>query len=355
MGKRFKLTKKVIKTFLILFIVIFTVLIISYNYTYVDLTPEVSDENFIKTRIGPISVEMPKNFSLYEPNFFRSHVRYKDFGMSFTERKIENNADQIFYQYCDRASDREIKSINNKLFSFIENNTILYSPDIFPSVSSEYRLEVFLSTGIITFFSAVTGKNVDERHQTFKNRVYNLLKYYTWLEKDINTEKKGFKTVLGFIKPNNVFYINTRFSFLYPKDNNFLEGISLSFNFYNTRAVSPYNYFRFTFFDKLAYYISARFYYSNIFMGYKWTFKQKNIKFASSYSGLETILMDASKKNIPVSMEMLLTASDNLSNDDYFNCIRILFRVNNETQQNLPNHNVIFGYWKKVIESAYII
>jgi hypothetical protein len=37
-------------------------LTVSYNYTFVDFTPEFSGEEFKQTRIGPISVNLPASF-----------------------------------------------------------------------------------------------------------------------------------------------------------------------------------------------------------------------------------------------------------------------------------------------------
>jgi hypothetical protein len=42
--------------------VAFAAFIVSYNWTYVDLTPEFSGEEFIQMRIGPISAKLPAAF-----------------------------------------------------------------------------------------------------------------------------------------------------------------------------------------------------------------------------------------------------------------------------------------------------
>jgi fumarate reductase subunit C len=52
-----------LKSALVIFIAIFLCFLISYHYTYFELTPEYSGVEFKRTRIGPISVELPASFN----------------------------------------------------------------------------------------------------------------------------------------------------------------------------------------------------------------------------------------------------------------------------------------------------
>ncbi|MDR1084371.1 MAG: hypothetical protein LBP22_05780 [Deltaproteobacteria bacterium] len=359
MSRIFKSLKKLVKYFFIVFFVILAALTIMYNYTYVNLTPSASDVKFVKTRLGPISVEVPENFSRpfpARPDHFTSSIVYKDYTFRLTEYKYENegNANENFRKNSEKIFPHVTETINTNLFDFIEYNTILTTPNFFPSLSSDYQLNIYLDNGIVALSSTVEGKDVEERDQTFRNRVINFFKYYIWQEVNDNTDI-GFKTIFGIIKPNNDFYIHCDISYIFPAPKS-IDGIRLFFQFNNTRNKYIQYGDNLVGIDKFIYFTRLRFYYfDSILTGFRWTLKQKNIKLAPSFSGLETVAMAANRKHIPAAMWLNFSVFDKANADSYFNFIQIRLYIDNDKLQNLPDYNVIFGYWEKIINSVSII
>jgi hypothetical protein len=348
-----KVLKKLLKYSAIIIVIGIILFIVSYNYTFVELTAEYSDEKFTKRRIGNLSVELPERFKLND--YQATIIIYPEFRLSLKEKLLDNlTDDSLSVERCGYrppygdSEDNEEKDA----FEFITNPHTLHTPKVFYPTASQYSITIYLDKGCITLDSTVTDEtSLEARQGIFKDRINNFLKYYSEFdENEVNDD--DFLTILGIIKPNNEFKITTHFLFS-DTDEKFIKPSTtmLTIDFLNHTESFPSQILADSLLSKLKYYFLCRMLYNNIFWNFRWTFSQREFKLPS-YQVEERILMNAAKKDTPIDFQMRLLLRHDSTNYEFYNYTYIVLTVYPVDQQKPRNYNILYGYWLKIVQSV---
>jgi hypothetical protein len=346
---------KILKYLTIFIIVIFILFISAYHYTFVELVPEYTNEQFVKRQIGPYLIDLPEKFKIR--SFVPVRIEYPNFEIHLSEHNynIENH-DNILSDKCSFSSHLEFyidNEINSYDFSQNPNNYkySLYIPKVSHPYGSELALKIYSIDGCLVLRSTVKeGETLEERLQIFQSRIDNFFQYYEPAETN-EIRLDSFKTLRGFLKINADFHITTQVWLYDPYHTKYSTygSISIFFNFVNLRLPKLDEW---TFFNKLEEYISSRIEYNYIIKNYEWTVSQNTTSYLCSQFDDEIIVMRAGQNKIPIDLVLFLKIDNQKYNKNY-NWARtdIVLAVLPIDKMVTTNYNVIYGYWLKILRS----
>jgi hypothetical protein len=314
----------------------FMVLMVSYNYTYVYITPEFTIGKFQDLRIGPISVELPAAFSYVQQVSVR--LKFPEHILRLHEFKLPTPCESNLSKHSEGRS----------VIDAVGNRSLLYSSAVYPDYSS-FSMKFYFSDGCAIVEGDIDeGNTYQEREQEFLRLVGIFFKHYLWLG-DNSFAQKGFKTQFGVIKTNNDFKVIMLWSI---RDGDSLKTLTANIDFEfladPSQLATAWN---FSAFDKILLHLDGRLLYNDILFGYGWNISTRQVAFLNSYIGNETMVMQASQNGIPVELFFQLNAYESSRDNCYSDGIRIELQKNPFLSKGKLTHNVFYGYWNKIFDS----
>ncbi|MDR1164872.1 MAG: hypothetical protein LBO66_03195 [Deltaproteobacteria bacterium] len=346
------------------------VLIISYNYSFVEFTPEYSGEKFQRVRIGPISAELPESYPFY---------RQFDIRLMFQGELLR----LLEYQSpapCEISSKNDyytLYNINNLISSgekrFIataENTSLKYSLSEIYQIESDnnYAINIIFDDGCAILTTRHIGRTTlnDEKERAFKGLVDIFLNNYQWLGND-SVAPRGFRTRLGVIKKNADFQVLAQYS-ISDGSSQRTSSSELSINFSidswpESRRVTVTETetdTEFSIIENFKYHVLSRLFPSTKIFSDGWHYSQRNINFMKYYSGIETRVYFSMQNGKYELLDFRFNAHGDINDNCYSGKIDvILSRKLSDDPMEFPNkrkndmtYNIIYGYWDKFIQSS---
>jgi hypothetical protein len=331
---------KIFKYIIGFMLIAILILIGSYHYTYVDIIPNYSEEDFQKFRIGTISTELPGTYSLARQS--NIILEFPEHTLALEEFLLPDQCKSILGKTY--VLDHE----DSIVIDGIEYNFIMYYPKQIFAGNSSYATMILFSSGCTILEGLIpNGKEHTNKEHIFKDKLEIFLRHYQWLGNDSDIPK-GFKTKFGVIRKNNHFKVGASYTFW---DGETTESATTVIIFGFFPGVSSFSERQISIVDQYSAYLTARFRHANIIMGYGWTAMKRKIHFLDSYSGFEHIEMQASKKGVPEDLLYMDFRGSSNSSNCYSDTIEIGLLTNVFITKTKLTYNIFSGYWDKIINS----
>ncbi|MDR1039742.1 MAG: hypothetical protein LBR80_06145 [Deltaproteobacteria bacterium] len=350
---------------LFLLAIAISILILSYNHTYVDLTPDFSGIKFKEIRFGSFSFDLPDFFTLNPVyNRFNFSIVYPGNTVDLSERR---NA-EIKSKNTPESEDTRCEPNFNKLLPpyqeddhelslLSQHKAVMFWPQgEYEQTAGDYAVAFFLDDGCVFLQSGhLDGENHAERKIIFREKVKDFLKYYTFQPNETISET-GFRTLFGNIRHNNAFKILGYFSFTSDIDRPLRSKVRFTLKYSDDSEFYPFMHLaHLSRVDRLIHYTQTRLKDRSI-MDYRWTIKKGDFQFSPLFSGKEFIdYMPISKKGYSENFKMWGYAkrkSDTIGFSDY---IIMKMEILGDAQMINKDINTIYGYWVRAKESARIM
>ncbi|MDR1166045.1 MAG: hypothetical protein LBO66_09350 [Deltaproteobacteria bacterium] len=306
---------------------------------------------FKRTRIGPISVELPASFN----NFRQLSLAFSYQGQGYSLTEYDSR------DHCENYNSRHIfiSNVDNLLADSADDGSIQYSlSDVYQDrYFKNYAIDILFDDGCATIRDWINyAYPLENREQVFRNMLDIFLPNYQWL-KDNSVSPKGFKTSHGVIKMSPDLKVHATYT-ITEGDHKFNESFYL-FRFsskedapipktYKTiRDMSPL--------DRFKIYIQARLEYNfHAFFNYAWTYSRRDVSFLDSYSQDEVTSMWLSINGAPYDLFMDMETAGGASDNCYSDKINITYLIGLPKLRKppAPPYNILYGYWDKIIQSA---
>lgn len=342
------------RCFVNLLIVAFLIFIISSHY-YLKLTPEYSGEEFKRTRIGPISVELPASLKYFRQGAIRLH--FQGYSFELIERQSRAECDNLY-------ENRILSNLENLSMGAAEDTSLQYSlSDVYQINKSSYAINIFFGDGCATIQEYKDQDNIFEnRARNLRNAADIFLRNYQWLGND-SPSPKGFKTTRGVIKANADFNVESYYTISdwdifnsSKRSSSSSERSSvLFFDFIPKNHRTLKSVERRTIFERFKSFIGEL---TGLNFGeqftYAWIIGERDISFLGSYSQKEYRSIGLNEDRVPnffyVNMETTGNSSDNCYSDE----INVSFLADSmdENYSIKKSQNILYGYWDKIIQSA---
>jgi hypothetical protein len=158
-------------------------LIVSYNWTYVDLTPEFSDEEFVQLRVGPISTMFPAAFNFIRQSpvriFFPRHT------LVLYEHKLPAPCEIISPHMLHELDNMHELDNESQIMDAPWNRSVLHSYVNSPPGISSFKVTLYFDTGCSNLSGDIEGDNTfQEKQQIFLDLVDVFFKNYLWVGHD---------------------------------------------------------------------------------------------------------------------------------------------------------------------------
>ncbi|MDR1165240.1 MAG: hypothetical protein LBO66_05095 [Deltaproteobacteria bacterium] len=336
-------------------VAVFLFFLISYNYTFVQLKPEYSGEEFARTRIGPISVELPASYSHFQLNDIL--VKYQGWRFKLSEFEspspceipdVDDYESNVTLLSADAGEDLSVASAG-------DGSTQYPQTEIYQTRESTYAIKIIFDGGcaILGEKPRMEANSPDNKELIIRNFADIFVNNYQWVDAGSDTPK-GFKTKRGVIKMNDDLKVSAEYVIFNSEYSaqkttyfiiNFLQG--------DTR-VKPRE--DLSIFEKFVGHILIRLYHNiDLFFGYDWTYGRRDVTFLASYSEDETIKMWESENGVARDLIMSLRATGSASGNCFSDRINVTFVAAELSPAAFPPNvpsNILYGYWDKFISSA---
>jgi hypothetical protein len=348
-------TLKAVKYIAIFVAVAILFLVVSYNYTYVELFPDYENVKFTKMRVGSISLELPDFFSDTSPYSSGTSIIYPDFKLHLRE---DNNSDKkdiesqeigcIFPKNEERNREEDFE-----LSQVSKYRAVLMSPQT-GNLKNEWLSYVFfLNNNSCAWISTqVKEGDIETQKIAFKNNVIKFFKYFKFVT-DGDIDEPGFRTALGLITHNNEFIIESNIYYQNWREKNSSGSIEFSIKFKNSDWVSEDNYKLFDNYsvgNRLTYYVITRLYDKSI-LDYRWAYKTGDVQLSSLYFGKEFIYIPNIKNGRPVEYNMMSHVQAASGKGCFSKYIVFDMSLWYYATPGNENYNTVFGYWTRAKDS----
>jgi hypothetical protein len=341
-----------------------SVFILSYNHTYVDLTPDYSGINSKEIRIGTLLFALPDYFSDGPLEGLTFTIVYPGYSIRLSERMnsyISRNDITIENDRCKPNFPKVLppnREEDIELSQLTQHRAVMFWPQgEYEQLNGDYAVALFLNEGCIIFSSVglLDAENHEARKFIFRQMIKDFLKYYSFTKSNGNSEE-GFWTLFGNIRKNNKFHIAGNFHFRpgshVPSHKRLLFIVKL----YNSERDYPYESVSgFSLSQRLIYYTQSRLYNRGI-MDYRWTLKAKDVHFSSSFYGKEFTYMSVSRNwKSEFNIRTYARIRSTPERVGFFNNVDFEIFVSGSDHLDYSYYNTIYGAWEIVKNSLSVI
>lgn len=343
---------------------LFISLIVSYNYTYVELMPDYFNVKFKEFRVGSFLFELPDFFSLVRPNSFQASINYPGFSLILREIKFSNTTFEEARCYPHNYEIEFNREEDDDISSLSKSKSFIFIPKSIEKNSAELHV-VFIGNNWCAKLSANfkqvnKEKNFDVAIISFKNTIVDFFNYYGFVS-NVVTSDKGFRTLLGIINQNNQFTIDT--SFILDGDTTFnIKNKSARYNIIYFNSEDLWNKLeqdRISRYSLLRLHAYSRVHLKNLF-DFRWSYMNEDFQFSHLYSGQEEIIMPSSKSGHPERFLIFSHAKTTSARHSFSDYIMVemdiaeggVFSIENYGKPIKPNYNVLYGYWVRAKKSV---
>ncbi|MDR1081676.1 MAG: hypothetical protein LBQ79_12150 [Deltaproteobacteria bacterium] len=351
-------TLKALKILAIFVAVMILLFIVSYNYTYVELTPDYTNVKFEKKRIGSFSLDLPEFLIHFKPPIAWFTINYPDIKLNLREMSsnygLNKEGTEQTRCYPDRFKGQNQEE-DFELSQLSHRRAVLFLPEKNNPEHKEINYSFFLKNGrcVLIYSFVHPGENAEAKTTVFKNTVKNFFQYYKFREDD-DIDEKGFRTEFGSIAQNNQFTIDAHFTLATKSKEHSIKSMLFNLNYFNDESKLDKNYpvFNDRFYGKrLTSYLEAR-YFANSITDFNWSLSRGDFQFSSLYFGKEFLYMPISINSYPVFINISSQSQIAPGKGGFSKYIEVSMFIFDDYLQTTPNYNTFYGYWVRAKESA---